>query len=167
MDEQKTNDKLTDKAFTRLMILSVLGILVCLACLCSATWAWFSGGVASDSNKLGAGSFDLTVSVLDATSSGTQTVAEATDKVVTLASSGEYTVTLTMTDDTTVTKGYCVLSINGVKYKTNSIRLDVSNPFVFTLKIDEPVTISFEPCWGLPAHSDVSNGGTLIIGANN
>jgi len=48
--EQQNKEKLSDKAFARLSVTSILGILVCIICLCSTTYAWFSGSAQVDSN---------------------------------------------------------------------------------------------------------------------
>ncbi len=48
--EQQNNRKLSDKVFARLALTSILGILVCIICLCSTTYAWFTGSVQVDSN---------------------------------------------------------------------------------------------------------------------
>ena len=50
--EQQNREKLSDKAFARLAITSILGILVCIICLCSTTYACFSGSVQVDINTL-------------------------------------------------------------------------------------------------------------------
>ena len=50
--EKQYTEKLSDKAFARLMTTSILGILVCIICLCSTTYAWFTGSVQVDSNTL-------------------------------------------------------------------------------------------------------------------
>ena len=50
--EKQNNEKLSDKAFARLFLTSILGILVCIICLCSTTYAWFTGSVQVDSNKI-------------------------------------------------------------------------------------------------------------------
>ena len=50
--EQQNNKKLSDKAFARLALTSILGILICIICLCSTTYAWFTGSVQVDSNTL-------------------------------------------------------------------------------------------------------------------
>lgn len=69
--EKKTTDKLTDKAFSRLLFTSVLGIVICLVCLCSATWAWFSDSIPSDNNNIqSASECLLDVSVYKDSSSG-------------------------------------------------------------------------------------------------
>ena len=43
--KKQNNEKLSDKAFARLALTSILGILVCIICLCSTTYAWFTGSV--------------------------------------------------------------------------------------------------------------------------
>ena len=50
--EQQNNEKLSDKAFARLALTSILGILVCIICLCSTTYAWFTGSVQVNNNTL-------------------------------------------------------------------------------------------------------------------
>ena len=165
LDKQNKNtDKLTDKAFSRMMLTSVLGILVCLVCLCSATWAWFTADVASSNNTLMSGSFDLEVSVNDVK------LERSTDRanVHTFEKAGLYTVTLKMTEDTTVTKGYCVITVNGKPYKTASINnVDGTNPFKFMLDVEEDgMTVKFTSAWGIPIPEEVSVGieETLTIG---
>lgn len=167
--QNKTTDKLTDKAFSRLMLTSVLGILVCIMCLCSATWAWFSTDISSDSNTLGTGNFGLNVAITDANGT-TVTISERDDgtSVCTLGEAGQYTVTLTMTEDTTVTKGFCTIKADGGSYQSASINIEGTNPFVFTLDAaKDGMTVTFSPSWGLPASADVEYGGTLVIGATS
>lgn len=165
--QNNSTDKLTDKAFSRLMLTFVLGILVCIMCLCSATWAWFSADISSDSNTLGTGIFGLNVAITDA--NGTPvTISERDDgiSVCTLGEAGQYTVTLTMTEDTTVTKGFCTMKVAEDSYQTASINIEETNPFVFTLDAAKDcMTVTFSPSWGLPASADVEYGGTLVIGA--
>lgn len=167
MDKQNKNtDKLTDKAFSRMMLTSVLGILVCLVCLCSATWAWFTADVSNNSNTIGTGQFDLEVEV----SIGDVRLERSTDRtnVHTFEKAGLYTVTLKMTEDTTVTKGYCIITVNGKTYKTASINnVDGTNPFKFTLDVKEDgMTVEFTSAWGIPIPEEVSVGigETLTIG---
>ena len=62
--KKQNNEKLSDEAFARLALTSILGILVCIICLCSTTYTWFSGSVQVDSNTLkAAGACLLSVSV--------------------------------------------------------------------------------------------------------
>lgn len=165
--QNKSADKITDKAFSRLMLTSVLGILVCIMCLCSATWAWFSTDISNDSNTLGTGKFGLCVAITDANGASV-TISERDDgtSVCTLGEAGQYTVTLTMTEDTTVTKGFCSIKVAGRSYQTASITVEGTNPFVFTLDAaKDGMTVTLSPAWGLPANADVEYGGTLVIGA--
>lgn len=58
------NEKITDKAFSSVLITSILGILVCIVCLCSTTFAWFSDNITSQQNLMlasGEGAISLTV----------------------------------------------------------------------------------------------------------
>lgn len=45
-------EKLSDKAFARLALTSILGILVCIICLCPTTYAWFTGSVQGDNHQI-------------------------------------------------------------------------------------------------------------------
>ena len=172
MDRDNLNnkpDKLTDKAFTRLMVTSVLGILVCIMCLCSATWAWFTGGVSSDQNKLKTGVFELVVTV--ETEQGAPAVRSAiqvsTDakgiSLCEIESEGTYTITLTMSENTTVSKGFCVIKSGDKSFKTASIRSDDTEAFTFTIEVSGEATVTFTPAWGIPAEHDVDRGGNLVI----
>lgn len=161
-----TPDRLTDKAFTRLMITSVLGILMCMMCLCSATWALFSDDVSATGNTLASGRFGLSVSVSTSDSTPITTARTANGATVaTLTGSpdGVYHVTLKMTDDTTVTKGFCTVIVDGVEYRTASINQSGTNPFDFTVVTTHDVTVRFTPAWGLPAEYDVEIGESLVI----
>ena len=167
--EQQNNDakKLTEKAFSRLIISSVLGILVCVMCLCSATWAWFSTDVSNDSNTLCSGNFGLIVTVTDENGTSVD-VTENPDgtSVCAFADAKEYNVTLKMTEDTTVTKGFCVIKAGNASYSTaamNSKEGITSLSFKIDVK-EAGLTLSFTPAWGLPAEESVQAGGVLAIG---
>ena len=164
MENQQNNvNKLTDKAFSRLMLTSVLGILVCIMCLCSATWAWFSADVSANQNTLQSGRFGLDVSVLDPSSASVAVVTRSDGSTVcSLGDAGLYEVSLKMTDDTTVSKGFCAIEINGERYRTASILLGETNPFTFTFEAKRAnMTLIFIPAWGLPAAFDVEIGQTF------
>ena len=55
--------KVSDKEFTRIMISSVLGIMLCVICLAGLTWAWFCGSVSSAANNITAASFNIQIDV--------------------------------------------------------------------------------------------------------
>ena len=163
---QQNAERLTDKAFSRLLLTSVLGILACLACLCSATWALFGAEVSNRDNVVEAGVFDLAVTVTDGATAAPLTVTEGEygTHACTLAP-GSYIVTLTVTDDTTV-KGYCVVTVGGKSYKTASVNAEGAKSISFTLEVqNSALNAVFAPTWGLPAHTDVEPGGKLTLSA--
>ena len=61
----QNDEKITEKSFTRTLVISIISIALCIIALCSITFAWFSDETTSVSNTLSSGSFDITVSVLD------------------------------------------------------------------------------------------------------
>lgn len=154
-DNSKNKFKMTDKAFSRLLITSVLGIILCITCLCSATWAWYSAGASSSSNTLGSGKFDLDVTVVDENNAQGVTQSSLQNNAFTLENASTYTVTLKTTDDTTVTKGFCTIRVGDDVYYTDS--LYKTEP-TFTFKIQtltDDVAVSFSPAWGLPSADEL------------
>lgn len=100
--EQQNTEKLSDKAFARLILTSVFGVLLCLVLLCSTTYAWFTADVPSNNNEIKSATHcDLSVSVykdgvaLENIASGVSLKA------------GNYTVTLTLPKDSA--SGYYAL----------------------------------------------------------
>jgi len=160
-------DKLTDKAFSRLMLTGILGIVVCIVCLCSATWAWFNTNVSAIDNRLGSGKFSLDVSVTDkATSASVLTYDGANgSKLCVLSSAGLYEVTLTMTEDTTVSKGFCVIAAKGARYSTSTIFNQDTKSITFMIDAKEAnLALTFEPAWGSPADIAIRSGETFPLG---
>ena len=175
--KKQNTDKLTEKAFSRLLLTSVLGILLCLGCLCSATWAWYSANTASSDNKLGAGKFDLEVSVTEGASTadgeGQPTVIQVTvgkdgTKSCTLGEAGQYAVVMTMTEDATVSKGYCEIKVNGKTYYTDTVYEKGSDDGESTLTFiieakSGGLNVVFHPVWGMSSICDVQDGGILTL----
>ena len=160
-----TNEKLTDKAFSRLMLTSILGILVCIVCLCSCTWAWYNTNVSASENKLGSGVFALDVTVTDSSATPIETYDQINGGTLCLISApGTYTVTLKMTDNSTVEKGFCVISVGGVEYLTSSIKKVAESPFTFTIDATSAISITFSDAWGSPANPTIQNGDVFTVG---
>ena len=168
--QNKKTDKLTDKAFSRLVITSVIGILVCIACLCSTTFAWFTGATSSSKNTVVSGQFDLArpdVQFVGEDASSSFAIEATQNEGIwscELTSAGTYTITLTATDDSTV-KGHCVVVIgDGDPINTDAIivaevaerdQIPQSNPFTFTITVDAPTTLTLQPRWGVVASPDI------------
>ena len=166
MDNSTNNvtDKLTDKAFSRFMLTAILSIVVCLVCLCSATWAWYNMNSSSTDNELSSGKFNLEVAANDETTASVMTFEQLDGSILCpLPSPGVYTVTLKRTEDSTV-KGFCVITVNGIEYSTSSI--NENNPtLTFTLKADTPnLAVKFTPAWGSPSNPTVRANELFIPG---
>lgn len=162
--DEKTQ-KLSEKAFSRGLIISVLGVLICLAFLCSATWAWFSEDTSNISNTITSGKFGLVVTVCDENNVAFSVTADEKGRsTCTLGPAGTYFVTLSVTEDTTVTKGFCTLTVDGEKYQTAVIYTDAAEDFTFFLELSSPnAVVTFIPAWGIPASPAVAHNGTLSL----
>ena len=160
-----TNEKLTDKAFSRLMLTSILGILVCIVCLCSCTWAWYNTNVSASENKLGSGVFALDVTVTDSSATPIETYDQINgDTLCLISAPGTYTVTLEMTENSTVEKGFCVITVAGVSYSTATIKKIAESPFTFTIDATSAISITFSDAWGSPANPTIRNGDVFTVG---
>ena len=169
------DEKITEKAFSQGLLISLLSMFVCIVALCSATYAWFSDGSASSSNNtLVAGSFELVVALEAETNARPEPILSAEAGITTcvLPAAGRYTVTLTPTQDSTV-KGHCAIVVNGVSQSTevivseqmaNSDGFAKNAPYVFVVETTEAdVTLTFLSRWGIPSAPSVSAGDILLI----
>ncbi len=157
MEEQnKVTESLSDKAFSRLLLTSVLGIVICIACLCASTFAWFSDSAPSKGNEIKMAEnclLSVTVSLNDVPLTGIENGVELT--------AGEtYRVVLSLPANTA--SGYCLITAGGRTYYTDYIlRHSNAEPQTvsFTLTVKETQTVKFTSRWGIyAAESDVENG---------
>lgn len=157
--QNKTTEKLTDKAFLRLIVTSVLGIFICIVCLCSSTFAWFVDSAPSEGNEIKiSDELLLTVTL-------TQNGVELTglDTGVELEAGLEYVVTMKL--DAGSSSGYCLIEANGVEYYSDYIARndDQEQTVSFVLKVDQAQTVVFTNRWGIySGESDVVDGILLI-----
>ena len=84
--------KLTGKAFSHAIISSIVGIVVCLICLCSSTWAWFTDSVEFAGGSINTGECLLEIDVTNEIGEEMQDV----ENGITLNANETYTVTLTL-----------------------------------------------------------------------
>ena len=160
--EQQNTKALSDKAFARLALTSILGILVCIVSLCSTTYAWFTHGVQSSSNRIQAAEECLlSVSVVK---DDAEEVVIDTQSPITLVCEGEYTVTLTLPKESA--SGYVVISVDGSEYYSDYLlRSEESDQtLTFTILVGNEKSVSFTARWGIHSHiSDVVQGEQLVI----
>jgi hypothetical protein len=170
-------ERLTDGAFMKGFVRSVLSILLCMAALSWMTYAWFSFSPAHADFP---GSFDLEVTVTPAGSGA------PTDKPITvtavagqeglytciLPTAGVYTVTLVPTEGSAA-KGYCAVTLGGRRLYTEAVIgdhtergdvLPVNAPFTFTVKTtEERTTVQFRTRFGIPAAPYIHAGDSLTV----
>lgn len=160
--EQQNTKALSDKAFARLALTSILGILVCIVSLCSTTYAWFTHGVQSSSNRIQAAEECLlSVSVVK---DDTEEVVIDTQSPITLACEGAYTVTLTLPSGSA--SGYVVISVGDKDYYSDYLlrSADSDQTLTFTLNVPVEQTLTFTARWGIHSREcDVENLEELII----
>ena len=169
--------KITEKAFSQNVLISIAGILLSIVMLCSSTYAWFSADVSSNVNKLESGHFRINavsvVPVVDGTPSNENTITSNASGVYTL-DEGIYMITIEPTAESNV-RGYCLVTANGEEYRTDVIINDratneqypTSNtPYIFYIKVAELTAVKIESRWGIPADADVSANGTLDLSAS-
>ena len=137
---------------------------MCLIAFGSTTYAWFGTDTSSGGNILESGRFALDILVSD-TDGNPVTVEERGEGryTCTFDTVGVYTVVLSMTDDSSATKGYCDVTFGtSVKLHTSLVSRDPSlgvDPLTFTVEITtEGTVIGFVPKWGIPAHTQITDG---------
>ena len=134
---------LAEKSFTQSMAVSVIGIIICAACLCATTWAWFSVGVSSPSNNIKSAICVVTPSLETEGNS----VSPLPDGSYRLLAGTEYTVTITAAG--TAKSAYCKLLVDGEEYYTQQIHTEEpDNKIVFTLTFTSDTILDFDARWG-------------------
>ena len=167
------DEKITEKAFSQSLIISVVSILLCIVALCSVTYAWFTGETTSGSNTLMSGSFDVKITIselVDGVASANAIEAESNNegKYTYKLQPGTYEISLALTEDSTV-KGHCVVTIGNDTQHTDAIigtntanveNATMTDPFKFKITVTEDTTIILEPRWGVVIGPDIENGST-------
>ena len=54
-----TDDKVTEKCMSRVLICAVCSMLLCAVCLASTTWAWYETQIESNKNRIVGGQWDV------------------------------------------------------------------------------------------------------------
>ena len=145
MKQSNNQKKLTDKAFSRLLLTSAIGFFICIACLCSTTWAWFTGSVVGADNEIKmAGSCLLTITV---ECDGEQ-LADIESGVL-LEAGAVYTVTLSLPANSG--SGYCLIATDERSYYSDYIKRHEggTETISFRLTVEETQTVSFVTRWGI------------------
>lgn len=112
-----------------LLMPSILGICICLVCICGMTWAWYSASVQAPLQKMTAAYYEVSVeSVMNGA-----TEIDPKNGGYTLNAGTSYTVILKAAGNAKECGGYCLIECGGTKYYTQ------------TFKPEESITIEFKP----------------------
>lgn len=157
-----TNEKkLTDKAFSHAIISSIIGILICLICICTATWAWFTDSEDFVGGTIKAGECLLEIKVTNELGEEMQDL----ENGVNLVANQTYTVTLTLPKNST--SGYCKIVTDTEDYYSDYIlNHDSDTPMVvtFQVKAESNQQVKFVKRWGIySGEIDVASGETLVL----
>lgn len=160
------NKKMTEKTFVQGMVISVVSILLCIVAICSMSYAWFSTNTSSGQNLLQGGSFALDITVTDSDGQRIPMTNNENGTLFCVLDAGAYTVELTMTAESTATKGYCDVKVgdrNAMQTATISPDPAIGEQVLsFELLIEEDGTgVLFTPKWGLPAFTAIRSGATV------
>lgn len=134
-------------SLTALLMPSLLGVAICLVCLCSLTWAWFTATQNSGVQPIQSATATVTAKLGD-TALGELPIEEGI--------TGTGTLTLHMTGDAQY--AYVVIKVGGTEYHTDYLTADG-----YTITVNESgATLTL--CWGkqdsLPGTA-VGDGGSI------
>ncbi len=115
-----------------LLMPSILGICICLVCVCGMTWAWYTASVETPTQKMTAAYYEVTVETVmkDETK-----IEPNTDGGYSLEANATYTITLKAGGSVKECGGYCLIQNTAYGTKT----------YTQTFKPGESITVQFTP----------------------
>lgn len=137
-------EKVSDKAFLRMMLSSVFGILICGICLAGLTWAWFTSSISSAANTITAADFSVSIIYKNNNDEEINPFNESGK-----LKSGTYKVTITASG--TASTGYCKVELGGKTYYTVPLFTDAqsdTHSVEFTVHASEASTLTITHQWG-------------------
>ena len=145
------HSKPTDENILRLLMPSVVGIAICMVCLASSTWAWFSTSVQTMSQTITAANYDMSVTVND----------ELVSVPIELKEGENYKIKLTATGTADKFGGYCVITGGGKPLYTTQI-FPGGTPLTFIFSPDATAKYTFTAVWGkYSGEADITDGYTI------
>ncbi len=138
----KINDLKKDIFF--ILLPTVLGIVLCAACLAGTSYAWFTASSTASSQTITTAEYSAEVTV----AADGERLPEI-GGVYSLAAGKTYTVTLAATGNAST--GYCVVTLGGESFHTVAFPSEALTDGILTLflVINEDTTLTVTPQWGL------------------
>lgn len=135
----------------------MMGMALCVVCLCGTTWAWFSASSASSLSTIQTARFSLQVKVMD----GEEEILPE-QGVYALKAGKTYEVTILPSGD--ADSGSCRIEAGEQVFKT--VRLIPGQEFSLKLEMRENQSVRFDAQWSSREIGTVSEGETCAIGQN-
>lgn len=153
---------MTEKVFTRALISSVCGILLCMTCLVSTTWAWFAVGVENRDNEIQIATVTADVALHDQAGNAVEGSADGKYSV----GAGTYALRIQLNNNATEAKRpvYVVMSgtCNGETQYYCFVFDGTNAEMLRTVSVENGVVqLSFSVSWVRPA-SYVIDGGEVV-----
>lgn len=154
LNHTRQQNETMDYSFSRSLFLSVIGLLICMVCLVSTTWAWFTVSIEGKGGMIKAANYDIEVTVTtnDVTTNDGAESADTDSNVVVgqgkdyqLQGNTEYVVTLKAAG--TATTGYCVVKVGDTVYHT--VQIAQGDTLSFHLIPAADSNVSFTAQWGI------------------
>ena len=160
------NEKISDRAFTRVLISSICGILLCMICLAGTTWAWFISNVEGPGSVMSIATISVDTSLLQ----GEEAILAAEDGSYTLPA-GEYTLHVDVNNNatTTVPWVYVLLSVTEGDTESHHYWAFDTSPDEATVAITvdgAPVTLHLYTRWAQPEAEPITDSLSLCGGAD-
>lgn len=126
-----------------LLLPSVLGISICMVCVCGMTWAWYTASVEMPAQKMTAAYYEVTVELVK-TESGAEI--EPTNDSYAFVANTTYTITLQAGGSVKECGGYCLIKCGDTKYYTQTFKPEQT--ITITLTPTESGAYTFTGVWG-------------------
>jgi predicted ribosomally synthesized peptide with SipW-like signal peptide len=127
----------------RLFLISIFTILISMAMLISATFAWFTSTVSTNANAVKSATYNITATITKEDSTSINPTIENNVTSITFPSTGTYNVTVTPNGN--ANNGYCIVNFKNTDYYTENL---TSGSFTFTVNATENEVLTITPSWG-------------------
>lgn len=124
---------------------SVIGACICVVCLCSVSWAWFTATTSMGTAKIQTATYAVSVTAKQGETEIPATTAANGITEFTLESGKEYYITITPTG--TANSGYCIVNFEGKNYYTQQLAA-ASDAVTFTANASASGKMTVTPQWG-------------------
>ena len=135
----------------RVFLISIFTILISMAMLISATFAWFTSTVSTNANAVKSATYNITAAITKEDSTSINPTTENNVTSIAFPSTGTYNVTVTPSGN--ANNGYCIVNFKNTDYYTENL---TSGSFTFAVSATENDVLTITSNWGTYS-SDITN----------